>query len=259
MGEAGPATTLDYMLGGRLALYQSMNGHRAGTDSMLLAAAAPATSGMLVDLGAGAGTAGLAAMVAGSCKQLVMLEIQPHLVELARRNIAANGLADCADVICVDALSAAARRLAGAGNGIADALICNPPYLEAARSQTSPDPCRARAHSLDADGGGLEGWLRAASALLRPGGQVAMIHRADALDRLLRAAERRFGGIEIIPVYPRTGEPATRVLLKGVRGSRAPMAIRPGIVLHEADGSFTPEAAAIHAGEKQIWALRGQA
>jgi tRNA1(Val) A37 N6-methylase TrmN6 len=57
-----PAMTEDWLLGGRLRLQQPAKGHRAGTDSVLLAASLPLRpGGLLADLGAGAGTVGLIA------------------------------------------------------------------------------------------------------------------------------------------------------------------------------------------------------
>ena len=52
--------TDDAFLGGQLRLFQPAQGYRAGMDAVLLAAAVPAEAGQRVlDLGCGAGTAGL--------------------------------------------------------------------------------------------------------------------------------------------------------------------------------------------------------
>ena len=42
--------------------------------------------------------------------------------------------------------------------------------------------------------------------------------------------------------------PICRILVSAVKGSRAPLKIAPGFILHEADGRFTPEADALHRG-----------
>jgi tRNA1(Val) A37 N6-methylase TrmN6 len=94
--------------------------------------------------------------------------------------------------------------------------------------------------------GGLESWLRAALALLRPGGLLAMIHRADALDDILRALKGRLGGLEILPIFPREGRAAIRVVVRGRKGSKAPLSLLPGLALHTEDGRFTPTAEALH-------------
>jgi tRNA1(Val) A37 N6-methylase TrmN6 len=50
-------------------------------------------------------------------------------------------------------------------------------------------------------------------------------------------------------VHPRTDAHAIRVLVSGVKGSKAPPRLLPGLILHEASGAFTPLSAAIHRGE----------
>ena len=88
--------------------------------------------------------------------------------------------------------------------------------------------------------------------MLRPRGTLIAIHRADALPALLDAMDRRFGAIAVLPVYPRIGEPSVRILVRGVKGSRAPFSIMPGLILHEADGRFTEQAEALHRGEGRL-------
>jgi tRNA1(Val) A37 N6-methylase TrmN6 len=100
--------------------------------------------------------------------------------------------------------------------------------------------------------GSLEGWVRACLALLAPHGRFAMIHRPDALPTILSAFGGRLGAVALLPIHPRAGAPAHRLLVTGAKGSRAPLCIAPPLVLHGADGRLTPEADAIHRGEKQI-------
>ena len=72
---------------------------------------------------------------------------------------------------------------------------------------------------------------------------------------LFAAMEGRFGDIRIAPLYPRGGAPASRVIVQGVKDSRAPLQILPGLVLHEAGTRFTPEAEEI-LRDGTAWKLR---
>jgi tRNA1(Val) A37 N6-methylase TrmN6 len=182
---------------------------------------------------------------------LALVEREPLLAQVASANIALNALQDRAKIFECDALSSRARVAAGLAANSADIVITNPPYLDAATSRTSPDHLRAGAHSFEA-ADGLDRWLRACAALLRPSGVFAMIHRADALEKVLAASAGRFGALEIRPVHSRAGAPAIRILVRARKGSRAPVQILPGLVIHGADGAFTSQAAAIHAGERLI-------
>jgi tRNA1(Val) A37 N6-methylase TrmN6 len=128
-------------------------------------------------------------------------------------------------------------------------VLTNPPFYEAGAVRISPDPKKARAHVA---AGGRESWMKAALALLAPGGLFLMVHRADALPGIVQGAEGRIGGLRLMPVLPRENEPAIRLLVGGRKGSRAPLAILPPLVLHGPDGRFTPRAEAVHRGEEGI-------
>jgi tRNA1(Val) A37 N6-methylase TrmN6 len=244
----------DALLGGKLLLRQAASGHRAGTDAVLLAAAAGEPHGLVLDIGAGAGAAGLAVALRAPGVTLCCVEIDPTAAALARQNIALNGLHARASCVEADVLSRSSRNAAGLREASAALIVTNPPYLEAARARVSPDAARARAHvgSADAREPFLARWMRACAALLAPGGRIVLIHRADALDALTAAMAGRFGGLWLLPVHPRVGAPASRVLAAAVKGSRAPLSILPPLVLHEAQGHFTARAEAIHRGEALI-------
>jgi tRNA1(Val) A37 N6-methylase TrmN6 len=133
--------------------------------------------------------------------------------------------------------------------------VTNPPWFAAGRTRASPDPDRARAHSAPAsadDPDGLRGWLRASASLLRPGGRLVAILHVGQLASLMAAVPGRFGGLCIRPVQPRAQADATRLLVSGIRGSRAPLRLLPPLVVHGPDGGFTPEIEAVHRGERLI-------
>jgi tRNA1(Val) A37 N6-methylase TrmN6 len=62
---------------------------------------------------------------------------------------------------------------------------------------------------------------------------------------------RRASGVTLLPIYPREGREAVRILVRAKKGSRAPLAIAPPLVLHAGKG-FAPIAEAIHRGEQVI-------
>jgi tRNA1(Val) A37 N6-methylase TrmN6 len=252
-GEA--PTSLDAILGGRLRLRQPLGGHRVGADAVLLAAAAGAPARRLVDVGAGVGAVGLALLQRWPEAQGDLVEIDPFLAALARENAALNGLESRARVVAADALDARARRKAGLVDGAADLVVANPPLFEAGTVRASPDGARARAHVARARRGAaspLEAWIVACLALLAPRGRFVMIHRPDALAAILLAIGRRLGGVALLAVHPLAERGSHRLLVAGVKGSRAPLSIAPPLVLHEASGAFTARAEAIQRGEATI-------
>jgi tRNA1(Val) A37 N6-methylase TrmN6 len=130
----------------------------------------------------------------------------------------------------------------------------NPPFHLPGTTRVSPSAYRERAHIGEAAAD--DAWTRTAASLLQAGGVLAQIHRADALPRVLAALEGRFGDVRVLPVLPSGSKPATRVLVRAVKGSRAPLVLLPPLILHVEDGRFTQEAEHLHRGEAAIdWYL----
>jgi len=220
--------SLDGFLDGRLRLRQSAAGHRAGTDAVLLAAATPEDQqGLILDVGAGAGAVGLMAALRAPAATVGLIDIDRESCALARENVAANNLEARALVYEADVLSAKSRRAAGLIDESAALVLTNPPFHQVGKVRVTPDAAKARAHVASAP---LADWMRACLALLTPGGVFVMIHRADALVECLAAVEGRIGGVSIEPIHTRADAPATRILLRGVKGSKAPLSILKAIV-----------------------------
>src|ERR1700676_3439577 len=235
--NCGPMTeppgefTEDAFLGGQLRLRQFKSGHRAGHDAMLLAAATPACCGdRVVDFGAGVGAAGLAVAKRVARIELVLVEIDQALAGLARANAASNAIA--ADVIVLDVTSAAdACAAAGLTPNSVDVVLMNPPFNDAARHRASPDKAREIAHVATAST--LESWIHAGRRILKSGGVLTLIWRADGLADVLAALDRGFGSLAIPSVHDDAPLPALRVLIRAVKGGRAPTQIRTALVLND--------------------------
>lgn len=249
--------TEDALLDGRIRLRQLKSGYRVTSDSVLLAAAVPAKPGdHVVDVGTGSGAAALCLLARVPECRVTGVELQPALAELATVNGNLNGTRDRFRVVIANMLKH--THLAGKaeekekgkdtgkdeGSGQSllwstfDHVMSNPPF--AAVGTPSPDPIRATARStVD-----LRAWITACVNLLRPQGFLTMIHRADALDQLLVALRDTVGGIEVIPLWPRAGLPARRLIVRGRKGSRASTVLHAGLILHTAAG-YTMEAESI--------------
>jgi tRNA1(Val) A37 N6-methylase TrmN6 len=252
--EIANGITEDQWLGGRLALVQPRRGHRVGTDAALLAAAAGAPAGRIVDVGAGVGAVGLALAQRSALASADLVEIDPDLARLAEINAARNGLQGRARVFRLDVLKPHERREGGLPDEAADWVVTNPPFFDRGTVRVSPDPRRARAHvfSQQETAPTLANWIQACLAILAPGGRFFMIHRPDALNVILPAIGSRLGALALLPVHPTLGASAHRLIVSGVKGSKAPLRLPPGLVLHGADGRLTAEGDAIHRGERLI-------
>lgn len=242
-GDTAGAFTADAVLGGRLRITQPRRGHRVGHDAILLAAATPARAGEhVIELGAGVGAAGLAVALRAPGTTVTLVEIDAGLVALAAGNAERNRIA--ARVLRLD-VAAPVRAFAAAGLApqCAMRVMMNPPFNDPARQRTSPDPQRRSAHA--APGDLLARWVRTATHLLKPRGTLSLIWRADGLADVLSALAPAFGAIVVLPVHGKPGESAIRVLVRATKGSRAPLALLPALVLNDASGRPTAEAEAV--------------
>lgn len=250
MSEKVLQYTEDAFLGGRLHLRQPKSGHRAGHDAMLLAAASPAYRGeRVVEFGAGVGAAGLALAKRVGGIELTLIEIDPDLAALARENASANRIA--ADVVVLD-VTAPAEAFSAAGllPDSADLVLMNPPFNHAARHRASPDAARASAHV--AAPGMLARWIAAARRILKSGGILTLIWRADGLAEALSTLDRGFGSFLILPVHSDARKPAIRILIRAVKGGKAPARILSALMLNDDQGGPDRQAAAVVAGQEVL-------
>jgi tRNA1(Val) A37 N6-methylase TrmN6 len=253
----GVPETDDVFLGGRLRILQPTTGYRAGLDAVLLAAAvadaatAAALPCHILDAGSGVGVVGLCIARRLPLGEVTLVERQPQLVALAERNVSRNDLMDRVRVVRVDLLDPeAVHGAAGLASNSFDVVVANPPYLDEGTGRPAIDPLKRGASAMPA--GDLDQWARFLVRMAAPSGKLAMIHRADALGRLLSVLDGRFGALELLPIHPRLGAPANRVIVRGRKGSRAPLTIHPGLVLHADDGRFTPALEAILRGGAEL-------
>lgn len=224
----------DTFIGGRVRVRQMESGFRSGLDAVMLAASLPARDGdEVLELGAGAGVASLCLARRTNCAVLG-LEIDRELAVLADENAAENELSERVRFVAGDALDMPAEL-----RRAFDHVMLNPPF-HSGEGETPPDEARARALH---DGGTLGGWLVAGMKRVVSNGTLTAILRADRLNEALTALGDR--GVSIFPLWPRKNEAAKRILIRAVKGSRAPLALLPGLVLHESGGQYTRAANAI--------------
>jgi tRNA1(Val) A37 N6-methylase TrmN6 len=107
----------------------------------------------------------------------------------------------------------------------------NPPFNDPARHRASPDKALEIAHVSTAVT--LEKWSLAARRILKSGGALVLIWRADGLVEVLSALGRGFGSLEILPVHGEAKMPAIRVLIRAIKGGKAPVQMHAALVLNE--------------------------
>jgi tRNA1(Val) A37 N6-methylase TrmN6 len=222
--------TENTVLDGRVRLLQPERGYRAGLDAALLAAACDAADGARVlEAGCGGGGALLAAAVRRPGTRFTGVERDPAAVELARRSIALNGLAERVEVLEGDV----ARGFQALDRAPFDAAMSNPPFFDDPAALRAPMPERRGAWMAD---DGLAAWIGFLLKAVREGGAVTVIHRADRLADLLGLLAPKAGSVQVRPVHPFADAPAKRVLVRAIKTGKAPLQLLPPLILHARDG-----------------------
>ncbi len=230
--------TNDYLLDKKIKLFQPVNGYRASSDAVFLAAfVSNIAKGKILDVGSGTGAVSLclAQRMTTPSVQIIGLEIQPELAELSNFSAQQNNFYNL-KYLNKDI------KLGCAENGLApcsfDIVVTNPPYSE--NDLPSPNPSKASAHNhIHFD---LNQWLLFCLKMAKPFGKIFMVHRAEALPKICSILQNKAGNIKILPIYSKNDQQAKRVLISAQKDSKAPCRIISPFVTHNEDGSYTDNA-----------------
>ena len=231
--------TNDYLLDKKVQILQPVNGYRASTDAVLLAAIIKDSIHHVRILDVGAGTGAVSLCLAQRLKhnsvEIYGVEIQPELAELANMSAIANGFdflhyhhADIRQKLANDNMQPCSF----------DIVVTNPPY--SAHDLPSPNRSKATAHNLEAFD--LDSWLAFCLKMTKPFGHLYLINRAEALPQICAALRGKAGGLAVLPIYSKEGQKAKRVIVAAQKDSKAPAEILPPFVVHDESGNYTSEA-----------------
>jgi tRNA1Val (adenine37-N6)-methyltransferase len=233
--------TQDAFLCGKLQLWQPRQGYRAATDPVLLAAACFARAGQSVlDLGCGVGAAALCLGRRVPDLALFGLELQPDYADLARRNAIENA-------IPLQVVTGDLTHMPSDLRRDFDHVIANPPYYP---KGSTPSPNAGRATALQVGETPLGLWVQAATRRLAPGGWLTLICGADGLPEVLGALGEKMGSASVLPLAPRAGKPALRILLRARKTARGPFQLLAPFVLHDVPA---------HTGDRESYTAQANA
>lgn len=207
------SVTTDDFYRGRVKVIQPETGFRAGTDSLLLAAAIDSEkAGHALEIGCGAGGALLPAAYRAPDTHFTGLEIDPAMADLARQGAVINQMQDRVEIV-----TGTVAALPQDWQNRFDLVFSNPPFFDPGTIQ-APGTGKERAYLADVP---LKDWINAMLFALRPKGTFLMVHRAAELARILAVLERQAGEITVLPVHSYPGEEAKRVLMRARKGLRS--------------------------------------
>jgi tRNA1Val (adenine37-N6)-methyltransferase len=236
--------TLDVLCDGKLSLFQSRAGYRFSLDALLLANFVTVKRReKIVDLGTGNGVIPLILATLHRSVILTGVELQPAMIERARRNVQLNGLEKRIQILSGDVRAGAQL----AAEASFDVAVCNPPYRKPSSGRISPnDEKRIARHETRGD---LGDFLRTGAFLLRPKGRMAIVYSAGRVIDLLSAMrEARIEPKRMRIVHSFAGVEASLILVEGVKGGRSGVEVLAPLTIYRRGKEYTEEVATMIAG-----------
>ena len=237
---------LDDLVRDHMKLIQRTDQFCFSVDSVLLAHYIPLKKkDIIADLGTGTGVIALLASSLGG-EKIAAFEVNPIMAELAKRNISGNQREKVIEVIEGDYRESKKRFPSGSFT----VVLVNPPYREVGSGKMSTnDGVAGASYEINAT---LEDVFKTAQYLLKFGGKLGMVHRADRLADLITIGRKYYMEPKRLRfVHARKGHSAVRVLIEWRYGGHAELEVEPPLLLHYDDGSYTEEVMEIYGKGKE--------
>lgn len=167
---------------------------------------------------------------------IIGVEIQDKLVDLAIKSISYNNLNDRISIICDDV-----KNFSNDNLNSFDLVLCNPPYFKVHENSSlnlSYEKKIAR-HEVCIN---LTEICECAKKVLKDNGSFSIVYRSDRLIELID--EFRKHGIEpkkVKFVYEKVNKNANLVLLQGQKCGKVGLTIEKPLIMYNDDGSMTDE------------------
>ncbi len=216
---------------------QPRRGYRFSLDAVLLARfVKPSSRSRVLELGAGCG---VISMIVGKLicpKEVVALEIQTELSDLAAANARLNDLN-----IKVVTGDLRARKIESIQPASFDYVVANPPFRAHGTGRQSLNASRMIARSESA--ATLPDFISAATRFCRFGGKVGFVFTAARMAELIEVLRsHRLEPKRLKLVHPLPHSAASMVLIESSKGGGVELLIEPPLIVHSAPGVYSREA-----------------
>lgn len=234
--------SLDDLILGDMQVIQSTQGYRFSLDAVLLAHFPDPSFNQIVELGGGSGVISLIMAWRAPQANFRLIEIQPSMVERAGRSIALNNLEERIKVIEGDI-----REIEQVlPQECADLVISNPPFWRKGEGKVSRNTEEAIArHELHLN---LEELVQKGVYLLRQGGKMDIIHRADRLDEAMEIFRKNKTPVRRMRlIHSFINKEARLVLIEAEKNRPGPLHIMPPLIIYDKPGEYGAELRQIYA------------
>ena len=237
-----PGVSVDSLFDGQIVCQQPRQGYRFSVDAILLAHFSPVQHGETVlDMGCGCGIVGLIIMFRWQMllKELVGLEIQPELAEIACRNVRLNNFEKKFKIIEGDLRTIKDYFAAESFSRV----VCNPPFYTSGSGRESA--CRQSLIARHQVCSSTDQVMAAASLVVKNRGSVSVVFPADRVVELtdsMLTVNLQPKRMQIVYSYPGKEAEARLVLVEAIKNGGPGVTIcSPFYIYQKKNGGYTDE------------------
>lgn len=240
-----PGERIDQLFSTDVKIIQNRDVFSYSVDSVLLSRFPKLPSrGLIVDLCSGNGAVGLFAS-SQTQAQIILVELQERLADMAERSIRLNNLTDRVNLINDD-LKNLTEHIKPSQ---VDLIVCNPPYFKAtetSKKNLSEHYLLAR-HEITTN---LDEICKVSQQALKSNGRLALVHRPDRFLEIIDILKQyKLAPKRVQFIYPKAGKEANMLLIEAIKdGSLEGFRILPPLIVHQDNGDYTDEIRAIYYG-----------
>lgn len=235
-----PNERIDYLFKEKLEIIQNDDVFSFSTDALLLAHFTKVRKrDKVMDLCAGNGVIPL--VLSHKCHQMIEgVEIQSQLVDMANRSVARNDLSERIHMHHMD-IKDLVKHFKPATY---DLITCNPPYFKV--NQHQKEAHKIARHEVMCT---LEDVLSVTRHLLKQGGRIVMVHRADRLmDVLTLMRQYQLEPKVLHLIYSKKHKAAQTIVVEARKGGQYGLKIGAPFYMYQDDNTYTEEMKAIYYG-----------
>ena len=231
-----------------LKIIQNINSFCFGIDSILLSdfASDIKRNSTVIDLGTGTGILPILLSAKTQLKNIIGVEIQENIAEMAKRSVLLNNLNNKVEII-----NSNIKDLKNQYNSNSiDAIVTNPPYKKINSGIINEN--KQKLISRHETSATLEDFIKISFYLLKDKGEFYMVHRPERLvDIMSLMRKNKIEPKTLRLVYSHEDEPPKMILIKGVKNSNEFLNILPNLYIYDNNNNYTDEIYKIYNKDKR--------
>lgn len=229
-----------------LKIIQNTEGFCFGIDSVLLSDFAKdiKRDSKVIDLGTGTGIIGILLCAKTEISQMIGVEIQKEVYDMAKRNIKLNKLEEKFTLMNINIKELEGRQEIGKF----DAVVTNPPYKkENTGIKNENEKKLISRHEITAN---LEDFIKISALLLKDKKDLYMVHRPDRLVDIIELLRKyKLEPKKLKLVYPKPEKEPNLLLIKATKNAKPFLKVEKPLYVYKENGEYTDEILKIYGKE----------